>query len=386
MFHIDQQERISRLQNLMNKQGVDAMLVTSNVNLYYLFGKIFSGAAYIPREGEPLYLIRRPQIYQEGESVRNIRKVEDLTQLADLSSIKCVALELDELSYSDIERQRKLFPDASLANATTLLRTVRMVKTLAEVSEIRHGASKHIAVYQQIPQLYRLGMTDIELQVEIERTMRLEGSVGIFRTFGSAMEIYMGSLLTGTNAASPSPYDFAMGGAGSAAIPLGASGTEIQPGTSIMIDMAGNYGPYLTDMTRTFSVGRLSDEAYRLHNLSITMHREIMQQASPGTSCADIYTHSLELVRQERAEKFFMGLGQQAQFVGHGLGLQINELPVLTGRSKDVLVEGMVIAYEPKFVLPEIGAVGIENTYLITPDGVENLTPLEEGIIDLMPN
>lgn len=386
MFHIDQQERISRLQNLMGKQGVDAMLVTSNVNLYYLFGKIFSGAAYIPREGEPLYLIRRPQIYQEGESVRNIRKVEDITQLADLSSIKCVALELDELSYSDIDRQRKLFPDASLANATTLLRTVRMVKTLAEVSEIRHGASKHIAVYQQIPQLYRLGMTDIELQVEIERTMRLEGSVGIFRTFGSAMEIYMGSLLTGTNAASPSPYDFAMGGAGSAAIPLGASGTEIQPGTSIMIDMAGNYGPYLTDMTRTFSVGRLSDEAYRLHNLSITMHREIMQQASPGTSCADIYTHSLELVRQERAEKFFMGLGQQAQFVGHGLGLQINELPVLTGRSKDVLVEGMVIAYEPKFVLPEIGAVGIENTYLITPDGVENLTPLEEGIIDLMPN
>lgn len=386
MFHIDQQERISRLQNLMDKQGVDAMLVTSNVNLYYLFGKIFSGAAYIPREGEPLYLIRRPQIYQEGESVRNIRKVEDLTQLADLSSIKCVALELDELSYSDIERQRKLFPDASLANATTLLRTARMVKTLAEVSEIRHGASKHIAVYQQIPQLYRLGMTDIELQVEIERTMRLEGSVGIFRTFGSAMEIYMGSLLTGANAASPSPYDFAMGGAGSAAIPLGASGTEIQPGTSIMIDMAGNYGPYLTDMTRTFSVGRLSDEAYRLHNLSIRMHREIMQQASPATSCADIYTHSLELVRQEGAEKFFMGLGQQAQFVGHGLGLQINELPVLTGRSKDVLVEGMVIAYEPKFVLPEIGAVGIENTYLITPDGVENLTPLEEGIIDLMPN
>ncbi len=169
-------------------------------------------------------------------------------------------------------------------------------------------------------------------------------------------------------------------------MPLGASGTEIRPGTSVMVDMAGNYGAYLTDMTRTFSLGQLSDEAYRLHALSLRMHREIMQESRPGTSCAELYNRSLELARAEGAEQYFMGLGQQAQFVGHGLGLQINELPVLTGRSRDVLVEGMIIAYEPKFVLPEVGAVGIENTYLVTSTGVENLTPLDEEIIDLMPS
>lgn len=386
MFHPDHSERISRLQSLMGSQGIEAMLVASNVNLYYLFGQIYSGVAYIPREGTPLYLVRRPQIYPESEQVRNIRKIEDLSQLVHIDQIKSIALELDELTYNDIERQSKLFPQASVSNATSLLRSARMVKTPTEILAIKQGAERHMSVYKQIPKLYRPGMTDIELQVEIERVMRLEGSIGIFRTFGSAMEIHMGSLLTGTNAAAPSPYDFAMGGAGSPAMPLGASGTAIHAGVSVMIDMAGNYGPYLTDMTRTFSVGRLSDEAYRLHELSIRMHREIMQQASPGTSCAELYNHSLDLVRQEGAEQYFMGLDQQAQFVGHGLGLQINELPVLTGRSKDVLVESMVIAYEPKFVLPEVGAVGIENTYLVTHNGVENLTPLEESIIDLMPN
>ena len=108
-----------------------------------------------------------------------------------------------------------------------------------------------------------------------------------------------------------------------------------------------------------------------------------MQKATPGTSCADLYNESLRMVEEAGAGPYFMGTELQAQFVGHGLGLQINELPVLMGRSKDTLQLGMVIAFEPKFVLPHVGAVGIENTYLVTETGIENLTPAPEEIIDL---
>lgn len=383
MFHPDHHLRIARLQELMRQQGVDALLASSNVNLYYLFGQIYSGVALVPSSGAPLYLIRRPQSYGTMEGVHYIRKIEDLASLIDTSSIDTIALELDEQSYADIQRQHKIFPSATLANGTSLLRSARMLKTPTEISAIRTGAERHMAVYREVAGLYRAGMTDVELQVEIERVMRLSGSVGVFRTFGSAMEIHMGSLIAGDNASAASPYDFAMGGAGSDALPLGSNGTPLVEGMSVMIDMAGNYGPYLTDMTRTFSIGRLSDEAYRLHDLSRRMHREIMQTATPGTTCAELYTRSLELAEAEGAGANFMGLGQQAQFVGHGLGLQINELPVLTGRSRDVLTPGMVIAFEPKFVLPHVGAVGVENTYLITETGVENLTPLADEIIDL---
>lgn len=385
MFHPDHSLRIERLQRLMRQSGVSALLVASNTNLYYLFGQIYSGVAYVPAQGEPLYAVRRPQTYGTREGIQYIRKLEDITSLIDTTQVTSVALELDELPYSDIERQRKLFPSATLVNGTALLRAARTVKTPAEIDAIRRVGQCHVNVYGQIAALYRPGMTDVELQIEIERAMRLGGSVGVFRTFGTAMEIHMGSLIAGDNAAAASPYDFAMGGAGCQALPLGANGTELKRGMSIMIDMAGNYGPYLTDMTRTYSVGTLPDEAYRLHELSRTMHRQIMQTAKPGTSCAELYTRSIELAQAEGAAAYFMGFGQQAQFVGHGLGLQINELPVLTARSRELMEAGMVIAYEPKFVLPGVGALGIENTYLVKATGVENLTPFDEAIINLEP-
>lgn len=375
--------RIERLQELMREQGIQALVASSNVALLYLFGEVYSGLAYIPQEGEAKHLIRRPQTFGDGSNIHYIRKIEELSQVIDTTVLQSVALELDEVVASEVERQAKIFPGARITNATSLLRTVRMVKTPYEIEQIRVGCQKHMEVYRKVKSVYRKGLTDIDLQIEIERLMRLGGSVGLFRCFGAAMEFHMGSLLAGDNAATPSPYDFAMGGAGTNALPLGANGTKLTEGISIMLDMGGSYGTYLSDITRTFSIGRLSDEAYRLHELSRRMHREIMGIARPGTTCAELYTRCLELAEKEGAKQYFMGIGQQAQFVGHGLGLQINELPVLTGRSKDILTEGMVIAFEPKFVLPHIGAVGVENTYLITATGVENLSPLEEEIIDL---
>lgn len=383
LLHPDYQLRVEKLQQLLSRQGIEALVVASNVGLLYLSGQVFSGLIFVPQTGQAQFFVRRPQTEPGSETLHHIRKIEQLTDYIDTAKITSIALELDEQSYGDIQRQKKLFPTAELHNGTALLREARMVKTPLEIEQIRKGAQHHIATYAVIPSLYREGMTDRDLQIEIEREMRRRGSIGLFRCFGSAMEIFMGSLLTGDNAGAPSPYDFALGGAGSEALPLGANGTPLRPGMAVMIDMAGNYGVYCSDMTRTYSIGELPEEAYRLHELSRRMHREIIQQAGPGTSCASIYNDCLTTVKEAGAESYFMGTELQAQFVGHGLGLQINELPVLMGRSKDTLQPGMVVAFEPKFVLPHIGAVGIESTYLVTETGVENLTPAPEEIIDL---
>lgn len=168
-----------------------------------------------------------------------------------------------------------------------------------------------------------------------------------------------------------------------ASCPLGANGTPLTDGMAVMVDMAGNYSPYMTDMTRVYSIGTLPDDAYRAHQVSIHIHEEIAKVARPGTACADLYQLSLRIATDEGLEANFMGTRQQAKFVGHGVGLQINELPVLTPRSKESLEEGMVFALEPKFVLPGIGAVGIENTYLVTSHGVEKLTNAPEEVIRL---
>lgn len=198
------------------------------------------------------------------------------------------------------------------------------------------------------------------------------------------MDIYMGSILAGENAECPSPFDFALGGEGmDSSCPLEANGTVLKDGTAIMVDMAGNYTAYLTDMTRVFSVGKLSGFAYKAHQTALAIQQEIESIAKPGTSCADLYNIAAEMAQKEGLASYFMGTKQQAKFVGHGIDIQINELPVLTPRSKETLQPNMVFALEPKFVIPEIGAVGIENSYLVTETGIEKLTLFKEDIIEL---
>ena len=109
----------------------------------------------------------------------------------------------------------------------------------------------------------------------------------------------------------------------------------------------------------------------------------IAQQAKPGIACEDLYNKAIELVTKAGFADYFMGLGQKAKFIGHGIGLEINEMPVLAPRMKQELEPGMVFALEPKIVLPGIGPVGIENSWAVTMEGLEKLTLCTEEIVEL---
>lgn len=376
----------SRLQAAMQSIEADGCLLTVDVNLYYTTGKIFSGYIYFPAEGQPLFFIKRPA-GENGDRVFYIRKPEQMPELLASAGIALpgkLLLEGDELPYNEYLRLLNIFQPHETGNATSLMRALRAVKTPWEISQIREAARAHEATYRLIPECFRPGMTDVEFQIEIEKRMRQNGSFGLFRAFGANMDIFMGSVLAGDNAETPSAFDFALGGAGMhPSVPLGANGTLLKEGTAIMVDMAGNYTAYMTDMTRVYSVGRLTEQAYRAHSVALEIQQEIAGTAKPGTPCAELYNRAAAIVEREQLGAYFMGTKQQAKFVGHGVGIQINELPVLTPRSKEVLEPGMVFALEPKFVIPGTGAVGIENTFLVTETGVEKVTQFEEEIIQL---
>jgi Xaa-Pro aminopeptidase len=382
----DLQIRWDSVQKLLVEAGGDACLISTGVNIYYLTEKIFTGFLYLPVEGEPLFFVQRPLDFN-GTQVIPVRKPEDIPHLLKARNIPLpenLFLEEDQISYSEFIRLKKAFNPAHTGNASIVLRQARRIKTPREIEQFRISAAKHAEAYREIPSVFREGMTDVEFQIEIERIMRKHGSIGLFRAYGKNMDIFMGSVLTGNNAAKSSPYDFALGGAGiHSTLPIGASGETIQKGSTVMVDMAGNFTAYLSDMTRVFAFGELPQAAYRAHRLSMDMHNRLVEQAGPGTNCSEIFEWSIQMAEDEGFAAHFMGIAQQAKFVGHGVGIEINELPVLTERSKDALQPGMVFAYEPKFVLPAIGAVGNENTYLITDSGIEKLTVFEENIISL---
>lgn len=382
----DLQLKWGRIQQTMQVLNADACLLSVDVNLYYTTGRIFSGYFYLPAEGAPWFFVKRPNGLND-DHIEYIRKPEQMAEIFAARGIKMpekLLLEADELTYNDYIRLQSIFNPKETGNATTLMRTLREIKTPWEISQFRISAEKHAKTYSEVAECFRPGMTDLEFQYEIERRMRQNGSIGIFRAFGANMDIFMGSILAGENAEAPSPFDFALGGSGmDASCPLGANGTILKDGTAIMVDMAGNYTPYMTDMTRVFSVGKLTEQAYRAHQTSLTIQSEIENMAHPGVVCSELYNIAANIAEKEGFAGNFMGTKQQAKFVGHGIGIQINELPVLTPRSKEELQPNMVFALEPKFVIPGVGAVGIENSFLVTETGIEKLTHFEEEIIQL---
>ena len=378
--------RRDKIRWLMAQQGIDAALITCNVNLLYTYGQVVSGYLYLPLNAPARLFVKRPNNIT-GEHIFSIRKPEqilDLLKENDLPLPTKLMLEGDELPYSEYLRLAAMFPDAEVVNGTSLIRQARSIKTPVEIELLRRAGVAHAKAYSNIPSVYRPGMTDVEFSIEIERLMRLEGCLGIFRVFGQSMEIFMGSLLAGDNAASPSPYDFALGGEGlDSALPGGANGTVLQEGHSVMVDLGGNFNGYMSDMSRVFSIGKLKEEAYIAHQVCLDIQEQVAAMAQPGAVCEDLYHAAIELVTKAGFADYFMGVTQQARFIGHGIGLEINEAPVIAPRVKQQLEQGMVFALEPKIVLPGIGPVGIENSWVVTAEGVEKLTLCNEAIIEL---
>lgn len=356
-------------------------LICDNVSIFYLTGRIFSGYILLMPGEEPQYFIKRPTVL-EGKGITLIRKPEDIPSLPENSTL---GLELGAISYSDAMRLQKALGAAEISDVSGKLMNARSVKTAYEINLMREDGLKHTALYQQIPALFKEGMTDLELQATIEYASRLMGCLGIFRVNGPTMEIHMGNVLTGENSDTPSPYDFAMGGEGiHPALPVGANGEKIMPGKAVMVDMNGCYNGYMTDMTRMYSFGQLPQEAITAHKCSVEICHTLALMGKPGVEAKALYEKAREIADNYGLSKNFMGHNQQAGFVGHGVGIQVNELPVLAPKSKSILAEGNVIAIEPKFVIPGFGAVGIENTYVCTANGLECITLAPEEIVSLV--
>lgn len=374
--------RIGRIAAMLKANAIDALLLADNVSLYYTSGRVFAGYTYITSEGDVYYFVRRPIGYADAPHVHYVRKPEMIPDLVSQAPAR-LALKWDVTTVSDFHRLSRLFPAAEIVDASGMMRQVRSVKSAFEQALLKACGVHHEAAYRRIPELFRSGMTDVQLQIEIERALRNEGCLGLFRVQGGSMELFMGNILVGDNADSPTPYDFAMGGAGvDASLPVGASGEVIAEGKTVMVDACGNFNGYMTDMTRCFRVGEVPELALKAHQVSIDINHRLAEFGA-GTPAKQLYDTACEMVANHALTAHFMGYSQKASFVGHGLGIEINEAPVLAPRSKDVLQEGHVVAIEPKFVIPGVGAVGIENTYIVCHNHLECITNAPEELIAL---
>ncbi len=370
--------RITRYQQALAERGLAGALLLNAVDVFYLTGTGQNGALYVPASGGAILLVRKSFARAKAESgipdVRPFPSSRDLA--AALGVTGKVGAAFEAVPQATLDFWRKNLPGAELVDAGGILRDQRQVKSPSELATLREGAARMCGVYAELPRLVRAGMRELDLSAEVEYRLRKAGNEGSPRLRAFNAHFFVGLAVAGDGAAAPGAFDGPVVGAGlSAAYAGGASERVIREGEPVLVDFTSVHGGYVVDMTRIAVVGALAPELERAFAVARAIQDEVARNLRPGTSCAELWEHARSMAEQARLGEHFMGPpGDQARFVGHGVGLELDELPVLAPGFKAALRAGQTVAIEPKFVFPGQGAVGIENTYLVTDAGGEKLT------------
>ena len=376
--------RFRKLQQHMAVEGLDAVIIVQNADLFYFTGTIQSGNLYVPLEGEPLYMVRKDFLRARMES--GLREVVPFSSMKDIPMVlanhsypqpKRIGMELDVLPVNFFERYRNVFTQGEFIDATPLIRKVRMIKTHYEIHILKDAACQVDKVCRRAREIIREGMSDLELAAELEFTARKEGHQGLLRMRAFNAELFYAHIFSGADSAVPAYMDTPLGGVGpSPAFGQGAGYKKIRRNEPIIVDFAGCLDGYMVDQTRVFAIGGISDRLKRGYEDMLLVQERMMALADNRATWGEIYEECLALaVDQGYADSFMGNKGAQVSFIGHGIGIEIDEYPFLARGFKEMTLEtGMVFAFEPKVVFPGEGAIGIENTFYLTDQGLKPIT------------
>lgn len=385
--------RCKKLQALMGPAGLDAVLMLQNADLFYFTGSIQQGALYVPVAGDPIYMVRKD--YGRARMESGLKEVVSFTSPKDIPAVlatfgypkaKALGMELDVLPVALFQRFQKALDTATMVDATPLIRRVRAVKSDYEINIMKDAALQVDKVYKRAKEVIRVGMTDLELAAELEFTARKEGHQGISRMRGFNSELFYGHIFSGADSAAPAFLDTPLGGLGvNPSVGQGASYKVIQENEPIIVDFAGAFDGYLVDQTRIFCIGGLPDVLKKAYVDMYQIQNRLKEIARPGVSWGVIYDDCLALACEMGYRDHFMGSkGAQVSFIGHGIGVEIDEYPFIArGFNEQVLEEDMTFAFEPKAVFPGLGAVGIENTFRVSQNGLKHITFSNEELVIL---
>lgn len=391
---IELEYRCSKAQQAMAAGGIDALLIMQSADLYYFTGTVQTGALYMPVCGQPLYLVRRD--FRRARMESGLKEVVPFSALSEIATIVAsydypaplsIGMEFDVLPVALFERYRKVFPDASFTDASNLLRRVRMIKSHYEIHLMQDAAHQVDKVFRAASGLLRTGMTDLQFAADLERVARLEGHAGLVRMRAFNGEIMYGHTFSGTDSAVPSYMDTPLGGLGTTpSSGQGAGYKPIEPGEPVIIDFSGSCDGYLVDQTRVMAIGGLSAKLVKGYEAMLEIQDLMKKMAPQLPPWGELYDDCCALAVAKGYKDNFMGTpGSQVSFIGHGIGIEMDEYPLLArGFYQMKLEPGMAFAFEPKLIFPGEGAVGIENSFYLADDGsLKQLTFTDESIIIL---
>jgi len=383
-FHDDIKRRIAGMQALIREKGLAGAFFIHPIDVYYFCGTNQNAALWLPANGEPILLVRKSLARAREESViTDVRPFPASKEFPGLfgGTVRKVGLTFDVVPVQQLNYYSKLLPDCEFVDISSLNRETRSVKSAYELEQLRNSGRSIGAIFSQVPQFLKAGMREVDLAAEFEFRLRKVGNEGYVRLRAFNQELFMG-LAVSAGGASHGGFDGAVTGRGlSRATPFGSSMETIQENEPVFMDYAGVFNGYIADMTRVFVVGKLDAELQRAFEVSLGIQDFLCGALKPGAISEDLYFRAAEMADQAGLGQYFMGMpGEQSRFVGHGVGLELDEWPILAKGFKAPLQEGQVVAIEPKFVIPCKGVIGIENTFAVTGAGGEKITDIPDEV------
>jgi Xaa-Pro aminopeptidase len=386
----ENERRIRNFQMCLQEMDLEGAFILQNADLFYFSGTIQSSVLFIPQKGEPVLMVQKGFERARQESplkhvvpVTGRTRIKKVLKDCGFLDLKKIGLEMDILPVNLYSRYQQTFPEYEWLDVSGAILRLRMIKTSYEVEQIRSAAGILHKGYMGIREIIREGMTELEIDGHLALIARREGHMGILRMRGWNQEMTYAHVLSGESGATISFLDSPHGGRGNTpAMAQGASFRRVGRNEPIGIDYGIGINGYIADQFRTLVIGDLPDELMKAHDFSVEIHSLFVKEARPGVSCSDLYRLALKKAEKTGFGQYFNGYGEgKVRFVGHGLGLEIDEYPILAPRFDQRLEPGMVIALEPMFVFPGKGIVGLEDDYLVTATGVERLTLTDQTII-----
>jgi Xaa-Pro dipeptidase len=382
-------QRVKRFQRLLREKNIEGAILVQNMDLYYLIGTDQNGLLWVPAEGDPLFMVRKSyeRALQDG-LIDPIIPLKSLSQMPDLIRVHSgiypsrIGFEMDVLPAGLYFSYQRLFPHAETVDISPCIRSVRMVKSRREISLIRKAAEIADRLFQKVPELLKESETEIDLALRAEAFYRSHGHPGISPMRAFNVHNVYGHIMAGAGAAMPSASPGPTGGTGAGPfLSHGAGHGKIRPHEPVLFDYTSNVEGYISDQTRIFCLGELPEKHHRAHQVMIAVQDAVSKKGKPGARAADLYTLAIEIVKKAGLSKGFMGYPQPVPFVGHGVGLELDEWPLIARNSEHILEKGMVIALEPKIIIPGEGVLGVENTFVVRDNGMEKLSRFPDDIV-----
>ncbi len=375
---IDQRIRI--IQNKLGKDEIGGLFIVQRVDLFYFTGTAQNGFLYIPAEGKPLLLIIKymPRAMEES-SIENIVEIKSIRDVPGLLSDfygampHVMGLEFDVLPVRDFNFYRDLFGvgvDTYVDGSPLILQT-RMIKSDWEIGQMQKSAGLSRKIFEYMRSAIRPGLTEMEFSGMIETFARKGGHGACLRVRNYQTEGYPWHILSGKSGGLVGLLDAPASGAGtSPAFPCGAGGKILSVNEPIMIDFGTVLNGYHVDETRMFAIGSMPEKALAASLASIEIHNYVLENVKPGVTVSELFKFSVAKADSLGYAAPYLGPpGYKVTFVGHGIGLELVEHPVIA-RDRDYPLEpGMTFSLEPKMVFENEFSAGIESVFLVTEKG-----------------